>query len=216
MALTKAAGLMTAAEWTALASGTVVVAGQLDVSDAYETTLVIQAMLDTDATAHVGTEFIIQGRAATTDTNRDWYDICRFVDLVNAAPQLIGIAETVDTNEERVTVDENPTTLITIGTTDSPLPWVGVENTGDVLLSEMVMATDGDADEIWLLTSNEAGTEYLETAQADDDSLCNVAISRGITIGIGHYRLRVVINNNYDVNGNTLNYRIKYIKVTAL
>lgn len=212
MALTKSAGSI--CDWTALASGTVAVAGQLDVSDKYETTVVIQAFVDADNTANAGTEFLVQGRAASTDTNEDWYDICRFVDLVGTN-QAISLGEDVAVDEERVTVDENPTTIITIGTSDGPLPWVGIED-GTLADSEMIMATDGDADEIWALLSNEAGSEYFENIHDTNDTANQIAFSRGVVIGIGHYRIRVVVNNNYDTNGPSINFRVRYVAVNGV
>jgi hypothetical protein len=213
MALTKVASVIK--DWTALASGTVALGGTFDVSDAYSALVAIQAFCNTDATANAGTEFLIQGRASASDTNENWYDIARFIGLVGT-DQVVGIGEDVAVDEERVTVDENPTTIFTIGTSDAVLPWGGLEDAGALADSEMVMVTDGDADEIWVLPSNVAGTEYFENVHDASDTINQIALSQYIPIGMEHYFIRVIINNNYDTNGPAINYRILGIKVTSL
>ena len=214
MALTKSVSAI--CDWTALAQDTVVFAGSLDISLNYSTLVHIQAFLDVDNTAHTGTEFIIQGRSSTTDTLEDWYDITRFVGLVNTV-QLIQGNEAVAVDEERVDLSENPTTLIPIGTADASLPWVGVEDADALADSEMIVVRDTDADELVALRGTVGATvEYFENAHADTVAFSNVALSQCVVIGIEHYYIRVIVNNSYDVNGATLNFRIRAINVTGL
>jgi hypothetical protein len=212
MALTKACASVT--DWTALASGVVAVAAEIDVHLAYKTLIHIEAFGTTDNTVHAGTEFIIQGRSNDSTSYEDWYDICRFVDLVGT-PQLIQLNEDVAVDEPEWGVDENPTSAVTgltTGKTDGPLPWVGVLDANTIANCQTIMvveATDNAAGPITVL-NNTANT--YDTA----DSVIAVAMSRGIPIDIEHYYVRVVINNNYDVNGSAINYRIRSILTTAL
>lgn len=215
MALTKTAGEI--CDWTACAASTSMVGGQLSVSDAYETTIIIQAFQDQDNVAHAGTEFIVQGRANTGDTNEDWYDITRFVELSGSVTsQNMSLDGDIATNDASPPLNENPTTMFTVGNTDTPLQWGGIEDANTLTASEMVCVWKSDADEVFLLTSNEAGDEYLESAKDTDDIISYKAFSRGVVVGIGHYRIRVIVHNMYDVNGASINFRLRYIKVTGV
>lgn len=204
MALTKACSSIT--DWNALAQNTVEVTSVLDISDSYETTIHIQAFLDTE-TAHTGTEFIIQGSSATTG-DEDWYDITRFVDLVAATNN----EETIDDNPwatDDLTTAVTSTTGYTTGLADGVEQWIAVKD-GTLANSELMLMSGAAANTTITVLDNKTNSH------ANTTNLYSTAISRGITIGIGHYRVRVVINNTYDINGSTLNYRVRAIKVTAL
>jgi hypothetical protein len=216
MALTKSAGSI--CDWTALAANAAALAGTLDVSDAYGGLIHIQAFVDEDNKACSGVEFIVQGRSNASDTNEDWYDITRFLGLVSTN-QAISINGNVATDDSSPLLDENPSTVWTSapGTADGPMIWVGVEDAGALADSELIAVYKTDADEVFIVGSNEAGTEYLENAKDTSDTMSQYALSQMVSFGAEHIRLRVIVNNNYDyISGPTINYRVRYIKVTAL
>jgi hypothetical protein len=101
------------------------------------------------------------------------------------------------------------TTGYTTGISDGPAQWIAAED-GTLTSSElMLMATAAANTSITVLDDKAA-------SHANTVKLFSIAFSRGITIGIGHYRVRVIVNNTYDINGSTLNYRIRTTKTTAL
>jgi hypothetical protein len=222
MALTKSAGVFV--DWTAVAQNDVFLVGassaySLDWSDAYSGQIIIQAFLHTDNVAHTGTEFLVMGRASASDTNDDWYEICRFVDLV-ATNQDVEVSEVVAIDEAggSATVAEDTTgaTLFPSGTTDSPLKWGGFVDDVTIGDSEVVLVDHADADEVFLVPSNHAGTEYLQVEKSADSSINTTAMSRSVSLDEKHITLRVIVNNSYDVNGCAMKVRVLYTKVTAL
>lgn len=201
MALTKAVEAIT--DWTAVAQAAVGESATADISACYEAALNIQAFLDTE-TAHTGTEFIVQTSSNTTG-DEDWEDYARFVDLIGTA------------NKEDIT--NNPaaagTTVFTVASTtgytvaDVAAPWRAIEDAtlvnSELLLQVAVAANTS-------VTFQDGSTnEHANTAD-----LYNIAFSRTIQLPFTASRARVIVNNNYDSNGSTLNYKVRMTKVTAL
>jgi hypothetical protein len=204
MALTKAEASLH--DWTALASGTVAESSEIDCSDAYSLLIHIQAFLDS-TTAHTGTEFLILGASADSG-DEDWYEICRFVDLVDATPD----EETIDDNPwatDDLTTAVTATGDFNVGLADGQLKWIAAED-GTLVNSELMLQTDAATDTSITVLDNKANSH------ANTVNLYSAAMSRAIPVGIEHYRIKIVINNNYDINGSSLNYRIRYIEVTGV
>lgn len=201
MALTK--GVESVTDWAAVAQNTVAESDTLDTSDHYGTLISIQAFLDS-TTAHTGTKFQIQ-HSSNSSGDEDWIDYTEFVALIGTA------------NSEAIT--DNPlsaaSTTITMADTGGnyetpPMGrWLAIED-GTLVNSELVLNTGFTADtSITILdgTTNE---------HAQNTLMYDIAISKGILIPFPVYRVRVVVNNTYDVDGSTLNYRVRAVSVTAI
>lgn len=192
-------------DWTAVAQAAIGESAVLDCSTFVESVLSIQAFLDT-TTAHTGTEFIIQTSAATTG-DEDWQDFCRFVELIHATPLT-------------VTITNNPaaagTTVLTSGTVaagwavaDLSTRWIGIKNS--TLINSELGLQVGYANNTSVTIQDGTTNEH-----AQNTTVHLVAFTKEIMIPISFNRVRVVINNNYDNNGSTLNYKVRVSKVTAL
>ncbi len=199
MALTIASSLLQ--EWTAVAQNTVVESTALDITDSYMTFLEIQAALDT-TTAHTGTRFKVEfSHKASGD--EDWAD--SNIDFV----ALIGTAATD-------LIEDNPlaATSTAIALTGHALTvlnkWLFIEN-GTLANSEVVKEISQTANEIVIL-------DGTTNAHAQNTAIFNLVISKSdllIPMGAAS-RLRVAVDNSYDPDGSTLNYRVRYTKTTGL
>lgn len=181
-------------DWTAVAQKAVGESGVIDIIDGR--VIAIQAFLDTQ-TAHTGTEFIIQ-ISKKSSGDEDWEDYQSFIALVGTA------------NSENIT--NNPlaagsTTITCASTTgyvtdDVLLPWRAIED-ATLANSELIKQTG--------YTTNTSITilDGTTNAHVQNTTMYNMAISELIDIAPGTgRRARIIVNNNYDSNGSTLNYRI--------
>jgi hypothetical protein len=207
MALTKTRGVTT--NWTAVALNAVGESGEIDCSTHYKTKLHIQGFLDTGAaTAHTGTEFIVQTSSLAT-TDEDWGDYTRFVELVGTC------------NPEPQTVTEDPapvgTTTFTVASTtdyvvaDVPLRWIAIDDP---------TLTNSELAQLVAISANASITILDGTTHThahDTTILGNIAFSRFIEIeSLDLSRIRLLVNNNYDSNGAIINYKLSYTATTAL
>ncbi len=201
MALTKATTSIT--DWTAVAQAAVGESATYDLSAVYDAVLNIQAFLDT-TTAHTGTEFIIQ-ISANDSGDEDWQDLCRFVGII------------ATNNTEPVT--NNPlaagsTTITCASTTgyavaDVPGPLIAIKDATlinseicqlvSIVANTSVTVLDGT-------TNEHANTAILQ----------NTALSENISLPMSANRVRVLVNNDYDSNGSTMNYKVRISTVTAI
>lgn len=201
MAITKAVEAVT--DWTAVAQNAVGESGTLDCSGHYETALLIQAFLDS-TTAHTGTKFQIQV-SSNTSGDEDWHDYREFVALVGTA------------NSEAIT--NNPlaaaATTITMADTGgnyetAPMGrWLAIED-GTLVNSELVLNTGFTADTSITIQDGTTNEHAQNTLMYD------IAISKTIILDRSVNRARVIVNNTYDADGSTLNYRVRATKVTAI
>lgn len=201
MALTKTVEAIT--DWTAVAQNTVGESGTLDCSGHYATKLCLQAFLDS-TTAHTGTEFIVQV-SSNTSGDEDWHDYARFVALVGTA------------NSENIT--NNPlsagSTTITVADTGGnyetpPLAhWIAIED-GTLANSELVLQSGYTTD------TNITIVDGTTNEHAQNTTMYDIAISEVIVLDASVNRARVVVNNTYDVDGSTLNYKLRAAKMTGI
>ena len=201
-ALTK--GVESVTDWNACAQNTVEESTVLDTSDHYATELTIQAFLDT-TTAHTGTEFIVQVSSNTTG-DEDWHDYTKFVALIDTA------------NSENIS--DNPlsasSTTINVADTggnyeDGPMgsTWIAIEDS-TLANSELI-----------LLTAFTANTDITcldgtTNSHVQNTTMYDVAVSRTVTVGFPVNRVRVVINNAFDADGSTCNYKVRATSVTGI
>jgi len=196
LAITK--GVTQTTDWTAVAQNTVGESGTLDCSGHYSTDLFIQAFLDT-TTAHTGTEFIVQVSSNTTG-NEDWHDYTKFsaligtaaTDLIEDAP-LAALSTAIALTGHALTVKSK---------------WLAIED-GTLINSELVYQVNSSTNEINIL-------DGTTNAHAATTAIFNVAISEVVTLDPTVNRVRVVVNNAYDVNGSTLNFKLRSTQVTSV
>ena len=181
-------------DWTAVAQNAVAKSSVIDIKNGASITL--QAFLDTE-TAHTGTEFIVQTTKEDSG-DEDWEDLVSFAALVGTAN-----AEPITNNPlaaGSTTITCDLTTGYTTG--NAVLPWRAIEDATPVN-SELIRQKG--------YTSNTSITILDGTANAHavNTNMYNIAISELIAIPVGVGRCaRVVVNNTYDSDGSTLNYRV--------
>lgn len=203
MALTKPAPTVID-DWTAIAQGDIVESSEYDCSANYAWLLGIQAFLDS-TTVHVGTEFIPQ-YSASSSGDEDWISLQPFTALNGTAATFI------------VTTEASSGQKVIISTTlpsgfdpdDKDLLIVGVED-NTLINSELVTVRTYTSNTDINVLDNLANTHAVTTTNC-----FNIAINRPYLISPEASRVRLVINNAYDSNGSTLNYRLTANPITGL
>jgi hypothetical protein len=186
-------------DWTAVAQNAIGESGTLDCSDNVKTLLHIQSFLDTE-TAHTGTRFLIQVSSALSG-DEDWQDYTEFVGLIGTA------------NKEDMT--GNPTaagaTTITVASTTGYTAgaWRAIKD-ATLVNSELVFQTG--------LTTNTNITVLDGTTNehANTSDLYNIALTQVVLLDSTVNRVRVIVDNTYDSDGSTLNYKIRASKVIGV
>ena len=196
MAITKAVEAVQ--DWTAVAQNTVAESATLDCSGHYGTILNLQAFLDT-VTAHTGTRFIIQV-SSNTSGDEDWQDYTEFVGLV-------GTAAKDDVENDPLAAAATSITLTGHAYT-ALAKWIAIED-ATLVNSELVFEVAQSVNAITLLDG--PTNEHANTADT-----YNVALSQNILIDASVYRVRVLVDNTYDTDGSTLNYKVRATKITAI
>ena len=186
-------------DWTAVAQNTVVHSGELDCSLMAAGHLAIQAFLDTE-TAHTGTEFIVQ-TSSTTTGDEDWNEWTRFVGLIGTAN-----TESI-TNNPLAAGGASITVAATAGYTVGLL--FAIED-ATLINSELCMATAIVTD------TSIAILDGVTNEHANTADLFNIALTQIVMLAPSVMRVRVVVNNGYDADGSTLNYKLRVCKVTSL
>jgi hypothetical protein len=196
MALTKTSSSVT--DWTACAQDTIEESGTVDISDCYESTVHIQAGLDT-TTAHTGTKFIVQV-SANTSGDEDWQNFTEFVEL-------IGTAATDLIEDNPLAAGSTSLTLTGHALTTEGI-WILIED-GTLANSELIFVDSQSTNAVVALdgTTNE---------HAQNTAVFNIAFTKDILIPISYQRVRVLVDNTYDDNGSTLNYKVRITEVTAV
>lgn len=184
-------------DWTAVAQKAVGESAVIDITGG--ASIKIQAFLDS-TTAHVGTEFKVQ-ISGNSSGDEDWQDY-------GGAGSFIALSGTA--NSENIT--NNPlaaaSTTITVASTtgyvtdDVVLPWRAIED-ATLAHSELILQTGYTTDTS--ITIQDGTTN----AHVQNTPMYNIAISKPIYIPPEQgRRARVIVNNNYDSNGSSLNYRV--------
>jgi len=196
MALTKAVEAVT--DWTAVAQNAVGESGTLDCSGHYASELHIQAGLDT-TTAHTGTKFVIQVSGNTTG-DEDWETLTEFVALIGTAATDLIENNPLNAGETSLTLTAHALTVEGI--------WILIEN-GTLANSELIFVASQSANAVVAL-------DGTTNAHAQNTAVFNIAISKVISLPFGTNRARLIVDNSYDVDGSTLNYKVRATKVTAI
>ena len=187
-------------DWSAVAQNTIKLSDVIDCSAHYGTLLHLQAGLDT-TTAHTGTRFLIQVSSGTAG-NEDWQDYTEFVGLIGTA--------------SNGTITNNP--LAAGGTVINTPSTTGFAAAGawkfikDATLanSELFMESG------YVSNGSVTCVDGLTNAHVLNTQMYSIALSQPIVLDQSIYRARMVIDNSYDNDGSTLNYKLRASKITAI
>ncbi len=186
-------------DWTAVAQNVIGESNEHDISSSLEATLVIQAALDT-TTAHTGTKFIVQVSAAASG-NEDWND------YVPGFVRLIGTAATDLIEDNPLAAGSTSLTLTGHALTVEGI-WILIED-GTLADSELIFVASQGANAVVALdgTTNE---------HAQNTAVFNAAFTKTISLPASIGRIRLLVDNTYDDNGSSLNYKLRIIEATEI
>ena len=185
-------------DWTAVAQNTIVKSAEYDLTNIRSSILNVQAGLDT-TTAHTGTRFVVQISGSMTG-NEDWQDHADFVGLIGTAATDL--------------IEDDP---LAAGSTDIALTghaltvegiWMLIED-ATLINSELIMEASQTTNEVVTL-------DETTNAHVVNTAIFNVAMVQNISIPFGANRVRLVVDNSYDVNGSTLNYKLQISNVKGV
>lgn len=183
-------------DWTAVAQNTIGESATYDFSNVRSAILNIQAGLDT-TTAHTGTKFIVQISSATSG-DEDWQDYTSFVALIGTAATDLIENNPLAAGSTSITLTAHALTVLG--------KWLLIED-GTLADSELVFESASAANAITIL-------DGTTNAHALNTAIFNVAMNQIISITPEVYRLRVLVDNTYDADGSTLNYKVRINNVT--
>lgn len=186
-------------DWTAVAQNTIVESAIISLSGNYNTALQIQAALDT-TTAHTGTRFIIQvSQQASGD--EDWQDLLELVVLV-------GTAATDLIEDNPLAAGSTSLTLTAHALTEEGI-WILIED-GTLVNSELIFVASQSANAVVAL-------DGTTNAHALNTAVFDVAMTKSISIMMGTgMRARLLVDNTYDADGSTLNYKVNVVETTGI
>lgn len=185
-------------DWAAVAQNTIGKSAEVGLSATYEAILHIQAALDT-TTAHTGTRFIVQ-ISASGSGDEDWQDLTDFVALIGTA--------TTDA------IEDNP---LAAGSTDIALTLHAYTTEGSLLFIEDATLADSEIVRVASQTANEVVIlDGTGNAHVLNTAMFNVAMGQVVSIPTSAIRARLVVDNTYDDNGSTLNYKVRVGKVIGV
>lgn len=192
-------------DWSAVAEGATDESTPITLSSNYATTIHLQAFLDLDATAHEGTEFVIQV-SGNSSGDEDWSDLTKFIDMVDTCAE-----ENINDNPLAAT----STTILlsdTGGNYEDVIKggWIAIEDSASAANNELVWRIGFTTDtNITILdgTTNEHATA---------SNCYDVAMSKSITIPFSAgARARVICNNGFDSDGTACSLVWKVGKTVA-
>lgn len=185
-------------DWTAVAQNAIVESATIDCSAHYGTILHLQAFLDT-TTAHTGTKFCIQVSSKDSG-DEDWHDWREFEGLV-------GTAATDLIEDNPLAAGSTSLTLTAHALTVEGI-WLGIED-ATLVNSELIFVASQTTNAVVAL-------DPTTNAHALNTAVFNVAMARSIILPLGVNRARLVVDNSYDDNGSTLNYKINAVETSAI
>jgi len=190
-------------DWTAVAQNTVAESATITCSAHYVTLLHLQAFADSN-TAHTGTEFTVQ-LSSKDSGDEDWHYFARTTGLVDTADM-----EPID--DDPLSAASTTITLSNTGGNYETAPmarWLAIED-GTLANSELVLNTGYTTDTSITILDGTTNEHAKSTLMSD------VAMTWTIILPLGTNRARLIVNNTYDPDGSTLNYKVNAIEDTGL
>ncbi len=183
-------------DWTAVAQNTIAESSVYDFSSAKTGILNIQAALDT-TTAHTGTKFIVQ-ISSTASGDEDWQNLTEFVALIGTAATDLIENNPLAAGSTSITLTAHALTVLG--------KWLFIEDS-TLANSELIFESASAVNSITIL-------DGTTNAHVQNTAIFNVAMTQNVTITSSVYRLRVLVDNTYDVDGSSLNYKVRISTVT--
>lgn len=178
-------------DWTAVAQNTVVKSATYDFSGKHAGILHVQAALDT-TTAHTGTRMIVQ-ISSNTAGDEDWQNLTEFVALIGtAATDLI----------ENDPLAAAATSITLTGHALTVLGRLLFIEDGTLANSEIVLESATAANAITII-------DGTTNAHVVTTAIFNVAMTQDVSIPVGVNRIRLVVDNGYDSDGSSINYKVR-------
>lgn len=184
-------------DWALVAQNAIAKSAEYSMVGAVGAILHLQAALNTE-TAHTGTKFIVQ-ITGTASGNEDWQDFVEFVALIGTAATDLIQGSTLDAGSTDIALTGHAYTTEGV--------WVIIED-GTLANSELIFIVSQTTNEIVALD----GTANAHVVGAE---LFNVAMVQNISLPAAARRVRVIIDNTYDVNGSTLIYKANVSKLAG-
>jgi hypothetical protein len=178
-------------DWTAVAQNTIVKSAEIDLINAYKAIMHVQAALDT-TTAHTGTRFLVQISGSETG-DEDWQTHTDFVALIGTAATDLIENDPLAAGATSITLTSHALTVEGI--------WLLIED-GTLANSELIFESASATNAITVL-------DGTTNAHAVSTAIFNVAMVQNITLPGSAVRARLVVDNTYDDNGSTLNYKVR-------
>lgn len=185
-------------DWTAVAQNVLVESTNDDFSANHASILTIYAALDT-TTAHTGTKFKIQTAGKATD-DEDWADFDEITGLIGTAA--------TDLIEDNPLAASATTITLTGHALTTEGVWLFIED-GTLINSELVYLKSQTANQLVLV-------DGTTNSHAQNTAIFNVVMTavRYIPMGVG--RIRVLVDNTFDDDGSSLNFKITVQEVTDI
>lgn len=181
--------------WTAVAQNTLVKSAEYDLTDSAAALLHIQAGLDT-TTAHTGTRFLVQISGAEIG-DEDWQDWTEFVALIGTAATDLVQGSTLAAGSTAIALTAHALTVLG--------KWLFIED-GTLANSELVMESAQSTNEITIL-------DGTTNAHVVGVKLWNVAMVQDVYVPAAASRARIIVDNTYDDNGSTVDYKVRITEV---
>ena len=185
-------------DWTAVAQNAIIASAEYDLSGIYAAILHIQAALDT-TTPHTGTRFLVQISGASSG-DEDWQDYTDFVALIGTAATDAIEDNPLDAGSTAITLTGHSMTELGI--------WLFIEDS-TLANSELVFESAESTNEVDIL-------DGTTNAHASGVNIFNIAMVQNVSLSEAVNRVRVVVDNSYDDNGSTLDYKMLISKVTGV
>lgn len=184
-------------DWSAVAQNTISKSEEYDLSNVIKSELHIQTALDT-TTAHTGTKILVQTSGSKTG-NEDWQDHVEFIGLIGTAATDLIEDDPLPAGSTDITLTAHALTVLG--------KWLFIEDS-TLANSELIFESAQSTNAITVLdeTTNE---------HAVGTTIFNVAMTQNIAISDKVNRVRVVIDNTYDDNGSTLNYKVMISEIVG-
>lgn len=190
-------------DWTAVAQNTVAESATITCSAHYITLLHIQAFVDSN-TPHTGTEFIIH-LSSKDSGDEDWHYFTKWTGLV-------GTADMEPIDDDPLSASSTTITLSNTGGNYETAPmarWLAIEDS-TLVNSELVLNTGYTTDTSITILDGTTNEHAVSTLMSD------IADTWTLILPMGTNRARLIVNNTYDVDGSSLNYKVNAIEGTAL
>ncbi len=178
-------------DWTAVLQNTIGESATYDFSTKNGGIIHIQAALNT-TTAHTGTRFIVQISSSSAG-DENWQDLTEFIGLIGTAA--------TDLIENNPLAAGSTSITLTAHTLTVLAKWLFIEDS-TLINSELIFEKAQSVNAITIF-------DETTNAHAVNTAIFNVVLTQNISIPNGVYRLRVIVDNTYDSDGSSLNYKVR-------